>query len=141
MDKGTYNMKDTLYIEIEADTNDADYITRRETITQEEIEILRPALEAVSKFKNPRPGSSHNWPTGDRERKGESLLDFYGTEEEKELYGDMRAYEYLPILENRDPDSLLHSIFRLDEYVPYGEYGVHTIENIQIMKMEIVESF
>lgn len=46
-----------LYIEIKADTNDADYVTQRTEINEEELENLLPIIEVVKNI-----GIDHNWP-------------------------------------------------------------------------------
>ena len=39
------------YIEIKADTNDADYVNRRVEITDEELKIIEPVIRAIKNFK------------------------------------------------------------------------------------------
>ena len=72
------------YIEIKADTHDADYVTRRVEITDEELKIIEPVIEAIRNFKpyttneeglvlQPRT-HTHNFPFGEtypREEIGE----------------------------------------------------------------------
>lgn len=80
---------------ITADTNDADYVTATCKLTAEQIEELKPILEAV-KLKRGK------WETGDI---GDS------TDEYKDLLTDKQ-------------------IEWLDDLVPYGEHGIHTIESV-----------
>jgi hypothetical protein len=49
-----------LYIEVIADTNDADYITERTEITREEIEYILPVIKAIKECK-----AHYNWPKSD----------------------------------------------------------------------------
>jgi len=100
------------YIEIKADTNDADYIIEKSEITDEEIEKLKPVIETIKNFKPYKINNwnfRHNWPSTDYARHdlGEKTIN--------ELYGNNDAVEFLK------------------ELVPYGECGVHTIDSITIL--------
>ncbi len=107
------------YIVIEADTNDGDYITNKSEITDSELEVINPVIQAIKNFKPYQgewmPGQftthDHNFPLGDclREDMGEKPIE--------EIYS------------NVDSNSL--EVFK--EMVPYGEYGIHTIKSIEIV--------
>ena len=49
---------------IEADTNDADYITSTTEVTMDQIEKFKPIIEAIKNNKG-----SHNWPAHEGVRK------------------------------------------------------------------------
>lgn len=93
------------YIIIKADTNDGDYITNQSIITDEKIEQLKTAL---SKIKD--SNYSLSWGTGDM------------LEEDNDpniLYPELTPAEF-NLIEN---------------YIPHGEYGIHTIESIDILEV------
>jgi hypothetical protein len=48
------------YLEVKADTNDADYISERNSITEKQLERLKPLFKAI---KNCR--CQHNWGSGE----------------------------------------------------------------------------
>lgn len=103
---------------ITADTNDADYVTSQNKVTDEDIKKLMPMIEAIKNFKPYHgewsPGKfcehSHNFPYGEdlpRDDMGEKSIE--------ELYGDVPGFDLF------------------QELVPFGEYGVHTIVKIEIV--------
>ena len=107
------------YIEIKADTNDGDYITKRSEITDAEIELLKPLIEKIKNFK-PYIGTkpdrwkylhNHNFCSGDR------LREDLGEKSPEELYGEDEALKLF------------------NELIPCGEYGIHTIESIKILEI------
>ena len=91
--------KITKYIEITADTNDGDYVTERNKITDEKIELIKQILPILKEHHG-------NWPTG-----------------QCGIAHDIYTKEELSS----------EQINMLNEYVPDGEYGVHTIEDIVIL--------
>jgi hypothetical protein len=91
-----------LYLEIKADTNDADYITDRTEITKGDLERLTPLIEAISKTKR------HNWVTSE----------YSDDEPPKSMYSQF-------------PEDLIEEF---QEYVLYGEHGVHTIKKIVLLE-------
>ena len=105
------------YIIIEADTNDGDYTTNKSEITDEQIELIKPMVEAIKNFKPYKvkvPGKmewthDYNFPTGECVR---------------EDLGQLSAEDFYKDIDNFD-------VF--DEFVPYGENGIHTIESIDIL--------
>lgn len=110
------------YIFVKADTNDADYITEKSEITDEQIEIIKPLIEAIKNFtpyEVQLPGRAttwthcHNWSSGERTR------DDLGEKTAWEYYGEKGVSE--DVLE----------VF--EEFVPHGEYGIHTIESIDLL--------
>lgn len=108
-------MTNTFSITVKADTNDADYIEQTSDITQEQIDRFRPLFSAmilVAEHKrNHDWNGTYNWPDSEYRDEGtpKSVYEPYGISEEIiEEFGD---------------------------FVPYGEYGVHTIESITIREI------
>lgn len=93
------------YIEITADTNDGDYVSQRSKITDAQIEALKPVIKAIKAV-----GGHHNWETGEM-IEGRSP---------KELYLDTNILSK-------------HEVDLFYEFVPCGEYGIHTIESVKIL--------
>lgn len=109
-----------LFITIEADTNDADYVENTAEITSEQLLAIRAVAKAIEDFKPYKgkeyhPGSFHthnnNYPHGEcvRDNLGQlSARDYYVgkglvSEEDFEIF---------------------------EEFRPSAEYGIHTIESI-----------
>jgi len=92
------------YINITADINDGDYVSEIGTITEEQLEIIKPVVDAINKNKG-------RYETGDMSDKYDS----------KKLYGNLEGFK----------------TFR--KYVPFGNYGVHTIESVVIYNVESTE--
>ena len=99
----------TYEIVITGDTNDADYVTEIQDIEQDELDLIMPVIEAVKAYtKLHWKGhycSEHNWPTSE-----------YSDGEVGALYPDLTE-EQLQLFQN---------------FVPCGEYGIHSIESIYI---------
>ena len=94
---------------ITADTNDADYATSTNTVTQETIDKLSPIIKAIKdRNATTRRGSGqYNWRIGEYATKNEGpdvVYDGILTEDQIEFFSDL---------------------------VPHGEYGIHTIESIE----------
>ena len=106
------------YIYIKADTNDGDYISKKSEITDEQIELIKPVIEQL-KFRKDKLNEDkmhnwnewrHNWETS--EYSDSTTTDMYVdngllTQEQVELF---------------------------NRFVPFGEYGVHTVESVEILK-------
>jgi hypothetical protein len=99
-----------LYIQVRADTNDADYVSSFEIIDEDDLEFIKHVGAAIKTV-----GQRHNWPTSK-----------YASETFSELYVDK---DLLTEEEIEDFNEL---------YVPYGEYGVHTIASIQILDISSI---
>lgn len=105
-------------IKIKADTNDGDYITQEVDITEAQLKLIEPVIKAIKKFKPYKgewmPGQfithTHNFPTKDclREDMGEKSIE--------ELYPNLKGLELF------------------EDISPYSEYGIHTIESIEIVE-------
>ena len=109
------------YLYVSADTNDADYIGTLRPITDEEIELIRPVVEAIQNFV-PYEGVQrsygsylhrHNYPEGD------VLRSDLGEKSPKEMYGHLPGFE------------------TFQDFIPYNEYGgIHTIETVMVVTSE-----
>lgn len=105
------------YLIVKADTNDADFITRKEEITDDQLAELQPLFEAIRNFK-PYKGKDTTWnhshdnnyPTGDCHR--EDL----GELSAEELYGNIQGFQLFD-----------------ESFCPYDEYGIHTIESVDVL--------
>lgn len=115
------------YIRLVADTNDADYVETFEPISDENIAKLGPIVQAIKSFKPYRgneytPGHYHshdyNWTTGD------SVREDLGGKPVKEVYSHL------------DPDLI---DWFSETYIPSSEYGIHTIESIEILEVSNIE--
>ncbi len=109
---------------IVADTNDGDYVTHVGPISEEDLEIIKPLIKAIKNFKpykvnkKDSPPSftwthSHNYPLSEGRSRN------MGEKTPRELY---------------DFDEKVFAAF--EDYVPYGEYGIHTIESITICPLQ-----
>lgn len=106
---------------IQADENDADYVTSINEIDEETLELIKPLIEAIKNFKPyTTTGTTkytkdytsthrHNYPSGDSCRRdlGEKTPEeYYGfSEEVMDTFNDL---------------------------CPYGQYGIHTIVSITV---------
>jgi hypothetical protein len=107
------------FVIVTADTNDADYITEKTEITDDQIEnIIKPVIAQLEvrrkKLNEDRHKNwnewRHNWETSQYGRIGNP----------KEMYVNTG------LLTQEQVDAF-------QDYVPHGEYGVHTIEKIEIV--------
>lgn len=103
-------------IVIIGDFNDADYCTSEDKITEEHIQKLLPVIEAIKNCKH-----RHNFPTTEyfNPRYDKSLSELYPDFYEKHEDGE--------IIFKTEGAGLLY------DYVPRGEYGIHTIKSIKIL--------
>jgi hypothetical protein len=93
-----------LYLEIKADTNDSDYVTKRSEISESDLDRFKPLIEAISKNRG-----GYNWQTSD-----------YGDTPPEQMYHSF-------------PPELIEEFN--DEYVPYGERGVYSIDQVKLLKI------
>jgi len=117
------------FLLIEADTNDADYVSNFMAITDEELELFIPLFEAIRNFK-PYEGKSmtgydfthtHNFPYGDGEYIPRADL---GEKSVQDLYGEFKGLEKF-----------------LEYFCPFGNYGIHTIETILVYEVSNKTNF
>lgn len=107
-------------IKVVADTNDADYVTSLSKISDKDLNKIRPVIAAIKAFKpyqslvDGKPWThTNNFPSGEyypQENLGEKSVE--------ELYGAVAG----------GGDAL----YLFQEYVPFGEHGIHTITSIAI---------
>lgn len=99
---------------ITADSNDADYVTNTSHISEENLERIKPILKAIKDFKpytvKELDGTSqthrYNWPRSEYAPRTD-----LGEKYPHEIY----------------PQFSLEDIEFFEEYLPFGEYGIHTI--------------
>lgn len=113
---------------VTVDSNDADYLTEISTISQKDLDFIRPLIVAIKEFKSYKGKDyestatrepticsghtyHHNYPNGEycpREDMGEYTLE--------EIYPafDEEVFE------------------AFEEFCPYGEYGYHTIKSVTV---------
>lgn len=104
------------YIIVIADTNDGDLVTEKTLITDKQIELIKPVIEAIKErnkeITRGNWNNDYNWPTFDSNRlQGKRPTDLYVktgkvTKEQFDTF-----YEFVPSLEG----------------------GIHTIEEIEIL--------
>lgn len=108
-------MKNYILI-IRADTNDGDYITDYQIADQEKLDlIIKIAKQLMNAKRNSAHGEdSFSWPTSE-----------YARFTPLELYGDEINVDYLDLI---------------DWMVPFGEFGVHTVESIRYFELASEET-
>lgn len=96
-------------ITVTADTNDADYITNTQILNEDDLPTIKKVIKAIKDFdsKHQRGTGQYNWYA--RRRPGP-----------REVYEDILTEEEIEIFE---------------EYIPYGEDGIHTIESVEIYEV------
>lgn len=102
-------------ISIQADCNDADYISNTEQITIDELVLIMPIINRLNLKKKEYLDSKdwnqrRNWDTSEysRNSKGPAAM-----------YSDLKDTEGFVLF---------------SELVPYGQHGVHTIVSVEIIK-------
>jgi len=110
-------------VTIVADTNDADYVTAISDIDDDFESYFGELIEAIKNFE-PYKGKSkystlehthrHNWPTG------ELVREDLGEKYPEQIYSQF-------------PEDMIEAF---SEYLPHGEYGIHTIESITISQVQ-----
>lgn len=102
-------------ITIQADTNDGDCVTSVNDISEENLNKLRPLIEAIKNFK---PYSSGNY-CGKHQSNypvGECFREDLGEKPPEEIYDEF-AKEVFDIFE---------------DLLPEYEWGIHTIEKVEV---------
>ena len=103
-------------IAIRVDTNDGDYAYATNTISEEDLDKIRPLIKAIKEFEpyeNKNNTHTHNWTTG------ECLRDDLGEKEPAEIY---------PF------DEEIMELFM--DFLPPTMYGFHTIERIEVCPLQ-----
>lgn len=105
-------------ITITADVNDGDYITEVSPISEEDLKIIKPLIKAIKNFKpyeTKSKGSTLTWKHHHNYPSGEIVRGDLGEKYPDDLY---------------DFDEKVFNLF--EEFVPHGEYGIHTIKSITV---------
>lgn len=103
---------------IKVDTNDGDYATEVATISDADLDKIKPLIVAIGKFQpyktKTESGSewthTHNYPFG------EVVREDLGEKEPREYYHGVVSEDVIDLFE---------------EFLPYSEYGFHTIVSIE----------
>jgi len=105
------------FLFVEADMNDADYISKKTEITDEEIELIKPVIEQLQvRRKKLNEDTHNNW--NQWRHNWENGGGRCGYPREMYVETGLLTQEQIDLF---------------DEFVPYGEDGVHTIETIEIV--------
>lgn len=106
------------YIYITADTNDGDYVSNLSEISDGDVKLLEPVFAALQKRADKLNEDLHaNW----NEWRHNWFRSEYGRGVPPEMmYEDVLTKEQIEIF---------------DEYAPYFESGIHTIESIEIFEV------
>jgi hypothetical protein len=100
---------------VKADTNDADYITRSSKLNEEDLPTILKVVAEIKAFdaRTRRGSGEYNW---------YARYEHYGRKRSgpREVYEDVLTEEEIEIFE---------------EYIPYGEDGIHTIESVEIFEI------
>ena len=112
------------YLVVVADQNDADFVTRIIPITLEQLIKIMPVIQAIKEFEPYEAEGmnwthNHNWPSGEYLPRTD--------------LGEKYPHEIYPQV-----DQKLIEFFS-DEYVPYGQYGIHTIESIDLITVSDIK--
>lgn len=99
------------YLYVVGDTNDGDYVTSMTLLKPGELSRFEPLFKEIKKHGLL---NKHNWFTQE-----------YQDHSSEELYGDLSE-----LAEEFDA-----------KFVPYGEYGVHTIEEVKVFVVQSITEF
>lgn len=141
-------MKDTHELVIKADTNDADYITQTTGFVDGQVhfelneffsgspsltmrEFLAGLVNALKALHLECP-SQHNWSNEYCEDGGAEKTS------ERTLFALFGA-QYEGLHDHQKEDAIEKAREAISEYLPYGDYGVHTIESIHIQPIAFKE--
>lgn len=108
------------YIYIIADTNDADYISNLEEITDAHLEKIMPMINAINEFQpyqweDNDSKFSHTWIHQHNFPNSEYTRTDLGEKTIEQLYGEVSGFE------------------EFQDLAPYGETGIHSIKVIKIL--------
>lgn len=100
-------------ITVKADTNDADYITNTQILDEEDLPTILKVIKAIKAFdaRTRRGSGEYNW-----------YNSYHGCSRPgpRDVYEDILTEEEIELFEN---------------YIPYGEDGIHTIESVEIYEV------
>lgn len=100
---------------VKADTNDADYIHNIQLLDEADLPTILKVVAAIKEFDatHQRGTGDYNW---------YARYEHYGRKRSgpREVYEEVLTEEEIEIFE---------------EYIPYGEDGIHTIESVEIYEI------
>lgn len=114
------------FIKIVGDTKDADYVTKFMEVEPSDLDVIKRMAKLVG-------CSDYNYLTSDHVDSD----DYY--ERKAELEDRGIDIDYLSKIEVMYYDNL-DDLEIFDKYVPRGEYGIHTIINMELYSVSNVES-
>lgn len=107
------------YLIIEADTNDGDYITSRIIINDEQLEQIKPVIDAIKNFEPYETNvnglnikHSSNYPRGDGQFIPRKDL---GEKSAQQIYGHLDGFKLF------------------DTFTPHNIYGIHSIVSVDLL--------
>ena len=108
-----------LYIEIKGDTNDADYITERTEINEQDLLDIQPVINAIKEFDEDESikYQKYNWWDVESSREGEQYMSPYDRYVKSGKCTE-EAYDYF------------------NEYIPrHTNDNIHSIDSIKLIKV------
>lgn len=112
------------YLYVIADSNDGDYVYSLNKISDETLNTLQPLFEAIKNFESYKVGlftHESNFPVNECHR---------------EDLGQLSAIEYYV---NKGISEEIIELF-IDDYLPYHEYGTHTVNSIQVLEIASIQN-
>ena len=102
---------------VTADTNDEDFVYEiTDNVSKEDIHKIKNILHILMNSDSPKKSWGHNWMMGELVEQGMSPQKMYEGELTKE------------------------EIDWFEEFLPYGEYGIHSIESVRFLEVESDET-
>ena len=118
-------MSEMMNIAVTVDPNDADYITQILEISKAELDKIRPLIEAIKNFKPYKSeykgygGATCNYTHHCNYPYGDCVREDLGEKSPREIYPDI--------------DDEVFDAFEC--FVPYTEYGFHTVHKVEVWPM------
>lgn len=136
MEQQTMETTMKYFVYVVADMNDADYTSQLTEISLDDLTLLKPYFEKI--MEPIHEMDRVIYATSEEDRTAANLAKFrisnYRHNWPTSEYTEQTIYE-------RWPDIPKDILDRIDEdFVPFGEYGIHTIKEIQILTVENVEN-
>jgi len=102
------------YLIIKADTNDADYITSQNEVTDEDLELIFPVIKAIEDYNNDKSIKRQKY-------------NFWNVESNRNP-DPYQLYVETGKCKQEEMDAFM-------EYCPTSEYGIHIIESIELLEV------
>lgn len=108
------------YVIIEADTNDADYVSEKNEISQEDLDLIMPVINAIKEFNEDKSikYQKYNW----------WYIDSSKERDKEEYMSPHKRY----VESGKVTQEQFEAFW---EYTPYFEGGIHTIESVEILEV------